>query len=86
MTTLLTRRTTSADVECVMLARLGFSYKLINQRTGLSAQQIKLRLKQTNSQLRKYRNGDSHLAVKIADLSHVEAKQLMNNIRKELRE
>lgn len=84
MTTLLTKRTTSKDVECVLLARLGFSYRLIHQRTGLSNQQIKLRLKQTGSQVRKYRNGETALAVKVADLSYVEAKSLMNSIRKEL--
>jgi hypothetical protein len=80
----MTRRTTSADVECVLLGRMGFSYRLISARTGLSVAQIKLRLKQTGSYVRAYRNGESHLATRIADLSHVEAKQLMAAVRKQL--
>ena len=81
---LITRKTTNADIECVILGRLGFSYKLIGARTGLSNAQIALRLKQTSSQVKLYRNGVSALAVRIADLSHLEAKTLIANVRKQL--
>lgn len=81
----LTKRTTSADVECVILGRLGFSYDVISRRTGLSKGQIGLRLKQTNSQLRRYRNGESHLAQNVIQASIEDTRDWVAKLRAEVK-
>jgi len=83
---MITQRTTTADIECVLLARCGFSYKYIQQRTGLSKAQITRRLRQTNSQLKHYREGTTPLAHRIADSVHKDIDAQLKDIRNQLRQ
>ena len=53
------------DFHCALLGSLGFSTRLINSRTGLSAGQIAYRLRKGAIRRQDYRNGDSPLATRI---------------------
>ena len=48
--------------ECVVLGALGFSYRLINSRTGLTKHQIGYRLRKAGIRLRDYREGQSEFS------------------------
>lgn len=80
-----TNRTTVADIQCVLLG-LGFSYTLIRQRTGLTNGQIALRLKQTKSQVKLYRLGESRIAERVIEASTADTKRLLNEIRAEMKQ
>lgn len=88
--TLITPKTTIADVECVLLARCGFSYKLIARRTGLTIGQVGRRIKLTDSSPKRYRNGETTLARRIAESVHedvdAQMKEIDGTIRKQLQE
>ncbi len=68
----------------MLLARCGFSHNYIHRRTGLSKGQISLRLKQTGSQVRKYRNGESSLASRVAETVHMDSNHQIEEIRAHL--
>ena len=53
------------DFHCALLGSLGFSTRLINARTGLSAGQISYRLRKGSIKRQDYRNGDSPLASRV---------------------
>lgn len=84
MKLIVNRNTSSNDVLCIILARYGFSYKVIQQRTGLSIQQIKLRLKQTNTKVREFRNGETHLAQQVLDTVNSGTEFYLKQIKKQL--
>lgn len=81
-----TKRTTVQDIQCVLLGRLGFSYTLIRKRTGLTNGQIALRLKQTKSQVKLYRLGESRIAERVIEASTADTKRLLNEIRAEMKQ
>lgn len=56
--------------ECLVLAGLGFSYKLIKEKTGLSFAQIGLRLRKAGLKTRYYRNGETVLANHVQQNAH----------------
>lgn len=50
------------DFECVLLASLGFSTRLIQKRTGLTHGQVAYRLRRAGVKRADYRNGESSLS------------------------
>lgn len=81
---IISKKATSMDVLCVVLARYGFSYKLIQARTGLSFGQISLRLKQSGTQVKDFRNGESRLAQQVIDTVDEGTQQYLKEIKKQL--
>jgi len=77
-------KATPMDVLCVVLARYGFSYKLIQQRTGLTKSQIALRLKQSGTTLRDFRNGETNVAQQVIETVDQGTQHYLNQIRKQM--
>ena len=77
-------KATPMDVLCVVLARYGFSYKLIQQRTGLTKSQIALRLKQSGTTLRDFRNGETNIAQQVIETVDQGTQHYLNQIRKQM--
>ncbi len=53
------------ETKAVLMARCGFAYAYIQERTGLTAARIALRLGLLGIQLKHWRNGESELAQKV---------------------
>lgn len=53
------------DFECVLLGSLGFSTRLIQNRTGLTPSQVAYRLRRAGVKRADYRNGESTLATSV---------------------
>lgn len=54
---------------CLLLAGLGFSDKLIREKTGLSTGQISLRTRRYGLQRKHYRNGESLISKRVLSSS-----------------
>lgn len=63
----------SEDIRCVIMARLGFSYKYIAEQTGLNANQISYRMEQLGIRISDYRNGRTELAQRFVKMAQVDA-------------
>lgn len=72
----------SEDIRCVIMARLGFSYKYIAEQTGLSLDQIIYRCKQLGIKVTDYRNGRTELAQRFVQLAQVDAAGIGQQITK----
>lgn len=57
------------DLQCAILAGLGFSTKMIMERTGLTACQVTYRLHKAEIKRADYRNGESAMAQRIIERS-----------------
>lgn len=86
----LTPKTTRADVECLILARLGFCYDAIRDRTGLTVSQISYRLRIAKISPGQYRRGETHLAQRVLHAAREDSagyfETLVSTIRKHLKE
>lgn len=71
-----------SDVRCVLLGRLGFSYKAIRQQTGLTASQVGYRFNKLGMRLDDYRNGHSELSKRIINAAHIDSAGIATKIRK----
>lgn len=76
-----TNKTRSEDIQCIVLARLGFSLKTIALRTGLSTGAVAYRLKLLQVKISDYRNGNSPLSQRIIEVAQADSHLLMDQIR-----
>lgn len=58
---------TDEELECAILASLGFSTRFIEARTGLTPCQVTYRLKKADIKRADYRNGESTMAQRVID-------------------
>ncbi len=72
------------DIECILLARLGFSTALIVERTGLSHGQISHRLKIAGVKLADYRNGASDVGKHVAKVVTADSAKYLSVIRDDI--
>jgi hypothetical protein len=63
------RWTSDEDLQCAILGGLGFSTKMIAERTGLSPCQISYRLNKAEIKRADYRNGESVMAMRVMERS-----------------
>lgn len=56
-----------SDLQCAMLAALGFSTKMICERTGLTPCQVSYRLNKGRIKRKDYRDGTSAVAERVID-------------------
>lgn len=61
--------TSDEDLQCAILAALGFSTQMIAERTGLTNSQITYRLKKAAIKRADYRNGESAMAQRVLERS-----------------
>jgi len=81
----LNERTTRQDVECVILARLGFTYKAIGRQTNLTEGQVGYRLKIAGVSSRDYRRGESDLATKIMVIAREDSRAFFDTMASQIR-
>lgn len=67
------------DHTAVILAGMGFSFRAISVKTGLSIGQISLRCKRAGVSVRAYRDGVSPFAIAVMDRSAEFVSQLMTH-------
>jgi len=60
--------TADEDLQCAILASMGFSTKMICDRTGLSPCQVAYRLHKAKIKRAEYRNGESRMAERVMDM------------------
>lgn len=82
----ISKRTRSEDVECIILAKLGFSRKCIAARTGLSEGQISTRIKIAGVRLADYRNGETHLANSVIEAAHQDSTVYFNEVKQQIQQ
>jgi len=70
------------DIRCVIMARLGFSYKYIEEQTGLNIGQINYRMAQLGIKLSDYRRGRTELAQRFVAMAQVDAAGIGQQITK----
>ncbi len=70
------------DIRCVIMARLGFSYKYIAEQTGLNANQIAYRMQQLGIKITDYRDGKTELAQRFTKLAQMDAAGIGQQITK----
>ena len=75
---------TKEDIRCVLLARLGFSYKTINKQTGYSNPQIYKRLKESGSLVSFYRACITPISRKVIQASNKSSDVIIEKITKQL--
>lgn len=76
------KRGTSADIECVILGKLGmYSGQYIALRTGLSVAQVYARLRTFGINLRDIRNHGSEFNNQVADLARGHAAATITDIK-----
>lgn len=80
-----TSKATNADVHAVLMGKMGFSYKTIANRTGLTLAQVKRRLSQTGSLVGVYRRGESELSHNVIAATQTETKALLEGIRSQMK-
>ena len=59
--------TSDEDLQCAILASLGFSTRYIMQETGLSACQVSYRLGKGKIKRKDYRDGESDMAKRVVE-------------------
>mgnify|MGYP000308251149 CR=1 FL=1 len=79
-----TNKTRTEDIQCIVLARLGFSTKTIASRTGLSPGAISYRLKLLNVKISDYRNGRSELSQRFIEAASADSARLMDEIKQHI--
>jgi hypothetical protein len=81
----LNERTTKHDVECVILARLGFPYKTIAKCVNLSKGQVGYRLKIAGVSPLDYRRGESELAQRVMAIASEDSKKFFDTMASTIR-
>jgi hypothetical protein len=86
----LNERTTLADVQCLILGRLGFPHKTIAKATGLKEGQVGYRLKCGGVSTMEYRRGETLLAQRVIQAAKEDSREYFNtmisNIRRYLKD
>jgi hypothetical protein len=77
--------TTTADIQCLLMARLGQSVESISQTTGLSKSKISYRMKLAGIKLSDYRNGKSPIAQRMIQMAAVESRHQLDYLKVEIR-
>lgn len=73
-----------ADVYAVLMARMGFSYQLIRERTGLTINQVKHRIVRTGSHVGAYRRGESEISKRVIDATQGQTRDLVKMIKNKM--
>jgi hypothetical protein len=81
----LNRNTTRQDVECVILAKLGFTYEAIGRATNLTKAQVGYRLHLAGISPSEYRRGESSLAQRIMKIANEDSRQYFDTIASQIK-
>ena len=82
----ITKKTTGSDIECILLARLGFSYKLISDKTGLSTSQVNNRLRSAGIKTKDYRNGTNDFSQRVITAAVSCSKDVLDTIKHDIKQ
>ena len=75
---------TEEHIKCILLSRLGFSYKRIQSQTGYSNAQIYKIAKENGCLVRAYRNGDTGISQRILNACDKPSHVLVKTIKQQL--
>jgi len=81
----LSAKMTRADLECLLSARMGFTYKTIAANVGLSIAQVGYRCKAAGISPTQYRRGESDLAKRMLVLAHTDSQAYFDTVSSKIR-
>lgn len=77
----LTQKASRQDIQCLLMAKLGLSAKVISEKTGLTKGQITYRCQTAGLKIADYRNGTSEISKQVIEVTQGMALNFYDDLR-----